>query len=373
MYTVEKAMYENGKTKLLIVDEKYNIHEKALFFSSYLYSQGYSVNTIDGYIRDLKNFINYLEMKGWLIEEIRPLQIAAYMDYLQGYEQTGVISLNEEKRSAVTINRTLASLASFYKCLENADAVNKSPFVYHEGVRPHGMYKEFLSYAKSNKVAYRNLKSRKNKRVKQEGFINRSSNRLFKDEIKLFREGLVGYRNVLIFDVLYETGMRIGELLGLQINDYTEVNIDSDFGYIRIMATEDNDDGNRQQKTGNRTIPVTMQLLARIDEYVLEHRPYIENQQYIFVSHKGKDKGRALTRDAIEKVFQKCSIKTKVKCTPHTLRHTHITELNESGFDSLLMKARAGHKSIYTTQRYTHPSLESQAKAYKKYISRQCD
>lgn len=368
---VVKATYESGRSKYVLLDDNFDIHEEALFFSNYLYSQGYSINTIEGYLRDIKKYLEYIKEKDINLDEVKPIHISQFIDFLKGFEQEGVINLDMEvKRSAATINRKLAAVSTFYCCLESSKVIYDSPFKYFEVYGKRGYYKSFLNYTQSSKIKTRNIgirnKTTSSKYIRN--YKNRMEKRVFPDEIKSFIEGLDTFRDKLIFEILYETGMRIGELLSLKINAISEIDPFERFGNIYIIYDEDNDDQSRQQKSGSRTIPVTMKLITMIDDYITSDRPYVENQEYVFVSHAGKTKGLPINRRTIEKVFTVCSAKTYIKCTPHMLRHTHLTELSENGFDDLFIKARAGHRSIYSTQKYTHLSLEAQTKAYKRFI-----
>lgn len=365
---LEKALYETGiegkyKTKYLLVDDEFNVQRECLFFTNWLEANGYSPNTIEGYLRDMKSFFNYLEYKGLRLNEIEPIHIVSYIDYLKGYKDGNIIYLSESEtlrqRSASTVNRMLSTVSVFYKCLETADMTDSSPFVYMDGVRPTGIYKSFLSYTQNGR------KTRK-KFAKVKEYKNFSVNRLFKNEVEQFLQGMTSYRNKLIVKIFYETGIRLGELLGLQVDDYSEIDSTSNFGYIYIID-RDSDDMDRRQKTGSRTIPVTMELLCEIDEYVTEVRPYVEGSIILFVAEKGKNKGLKLTRDGVEYIFVKCSNKTGIKCYPHLLRHTHLTELAEAGFDELFIQLRAGHSSSSSTVKYKHLSLESQTQAFMRF------
>lgn len=364
---LEKALYKADKkgmykVRYLLVDDKFNVQEEALFFDNWLEANGYSPNTIEGYLRDLKAFFNFLEYKGLRLNEIKPLHVVAFLDYLKGYKDKDIIDISEEnkRRSGATVNRMLAAVSSFYKCLETADITEKSPFVYLDGVRPTGMYKSFLSYTQNGRKTNKKF-------VKSRDYKNFSAERLFPNEVAQFTEGMASFRNKLMVDILYETGIRIGELLGLQIDDYSDIDSTKKFGYIYIVD-RDNEDKDRRQKTGSRTLAVTMNLLYKIDEYIIQHRPYIEGSNLIFVSEKGKNKGLKLTRNGIEDIFKKCTIKTGIRCHPHLLRHTHFTELAEAGFDELFIQIRAGHSNASSTSKYKHPSLQVQSQAFMRFI-----
>ena len=371
---LKQARYENGKSKWVVVNDDYTLHPEALYFSNQLYAGGYSVNTIEGYLRNVKVFLEYLCIKDILLIEVKPIHVAQFIEYLKGYEQEGIINIDNDSRiKNATINRILAALATFYRVLERGEKALKSPFAYSYGMSFGVLYKSFLSYTQAgNKVKKRDLRVHTRKETQNiariQKYENESVKRLFPHEIKRFLSGLTGYRDRLMFEILYETGMRIGELLGLKLNDYSEPGPDDVFGYIYIIPTDGNDDGDRQQKSGYRQIVVTANLLSMINTYVTEHRPYIEEEQYIFVTDSRNHKGVAVSRRSIEKIFSECSDKTNIKCTPHLLRHTHLTELAEAGFDQLFIKERAGHKSIYSTERYTHLSIKAQTDAYQRYL-----
>jgi|GEM_PF-1978061 len=374
MYKLVTASYDNEPDQYLIVDDNYEIHEKTLYFSNWLRSKGYALNTQSGYLRDLTIYLNYIDERDINLEEVTPLHITGYVSFLRGLAVTAPKAEKKDKilkfkgvdendqrttREGTTINRMLASVSSFYKCLEVCEMTEKSPFVMLDGVRPNGIYKAFLSYTKNR------VKTAKSYHKVKDKYINRSIERLFSDEIETFYQGLVGLRNQLIFDILYGTGMRIGELQSLHVSDYT-IGWRGEFGLIHLVD-RDETDPSRMLKTGPRDIPVTNELLFKIEEYITEVRPYIEGVEYLFVAESGITKGKALSRSSIEKLFKTCSEKTGIRCHPHLLRHTHCTELKEAGFDLLHIGTRVGHKSMYTTQKYSHPSLVSQAETYMRF------
>ena len=87
------------------------------------------------------------------------------------------------------------------------------------------------------------------------------------------------------------------------------------------------------------------------------------------MNHRGSTEGIYMTRRPAEKIFERISEKTKIKCTPHMLRHTHGTELTEAGYNQLYVSHRLGHASIVTTSKYVHLSLAAQTEAYNRFIT----
>src|SRR5699024_10991863 len=123
-------------------------------------------------------------------------------------------------------------------------------------------------------------------------------------------------------------------------------------------------------KTNERKIPVSMDLIYAIEDYVINVRPFKEAIETIFVNHAYATKGNFMTRSAVEKIFSKLSKEVDIKCTPHMLRHTHGTELRESGYNQIYISNRLGHSSIESTNKYMHISFEAQAEAYERFMTK---
>jgi len=100
-------------------------------------------------------------------------------------------------------------------------------------------------------------------------------------------------------------------------------------------------------------------------------RPYnneVENGDYIFLSNSSN--ARPLTRARVEEIFRNISNISKIKVTPHYLRHTHITELIEAGFDTAFVQKRVGHSCVASTEKYVHLNLNAQKEAYIRFYKR---
>lgn len=364
IYSIQTARKKNGLEKYVVVDNNYKIFRPLLMHSNRLYAS-HRINTTYNYLSKIVRFLNYLNEKDMEFDEVTESTIVGYINYLQGY-QDEVIFL-DNTLSGSTINGHLTAIAGFYETLEGHSVINdiESPFIYKEGFRPSSMNKEFLHHAKKYKrtVKKRNVKA--NSRSKNR---NNSRGRKTRKEIDTFRSFITNERDLLMFDLMYNTGMRIGEVLNLQIYDYSSPGPDG-WGTIDVVDREVGEYGsinvakNRQTKTGGRTIVVYNELLERIDEYLTITRPYVEDEIFLFVSEKGINKGRPFTKENIEKKFRDISEQSEIKITPHNLRHTHITELTEAGYDPLYISLRAGHSNIESTATYQHPSIDSQAMA----------
>jgi len=357
---IEKALYENGSKRLYLVNDQYDLVEEALLFTNFLYSKGYSLNTIQTYLYDLKLFFEYLQFKSLDYKAIRPIHISQYQDYLVGHGDGNTINLEVvPKRSPETVNRKLAAVASFYKYHERVMKTLTSPFLKGFVRRPEGMYKSRLHHLGGNSRVEKSLFTMKIRK--------KLLKRLFPEEYNAFYASMESFRDKVIFKLLLMTGCRIGELLGLRVEDYSEPYSEEELGEIYVVIRGDNR-ADQQQKTGERVVHVPMDLILEIDEYVIQHRPYVEGVDHLFVANKGRYKGQSLTRGAVEKVFREVSKKTGIRCNPHMLRHTHLTELTEFGYDPKYLIARSGHASINSAQPYIHLSVKHQREAYNRYL-----
>lgn len=371
MFKKISAKYENGTEKYVVVDGQYNIYEPTLIFIDVLYG-GYKLNTRTSYIDRVVRYLNFLCEKNMTYDEVTPSFISKYINYLQGYEIEGVLPL-ERKLLGSSVNTNLAAIAKFYDTLAQRELLEAgSPFEYVDGFNPSIIYREFLYHAKLNKGKVR----RRRQRVKNYSKGLSRERRKTIEEIEAFKKHLPSKRDILICDILYETGMRISDLLNLNISDYSEPGNDG-FGCINIVEREDNDypsltiAESRQVKTGSRKVDVHNGIIKRLDEYITTYRPYnpgVQGEEFIFVSNK-RD-ARPISRQAIEKVFVGTSKKSGVKITPHDLRHTHITELTEAGYDNAFIMSRIGHSNPSSLKRYQHPGQIAQREAYIRFYKK---
>ena len=192
------------------------------------------------------------------------------------------------------------------------------------------------------------------------------------DQIKLiWSEESILKRNLLLFRLLFESGFRVGELLHLRCDDFDYPDPFEKVGNIYLIERGEEDNESRQLKTGERVVTVSSDLLKEMDEYLLYYRPQLEQVDYLFVSHSTSNKGSHLSYSAVQRIFKKIANDISVErfnITPHALRHTHASNLSDTGVDVNVIKARLGHMSIETTSQYITPSIETMKKSYESYL-----
>ena len=169
------------------------------------------------------------------------------------------------------------------------------------------------------------------------------------EDIK-FENDFEGRRNLLIIEMLYSTGMRRAELVGLKESD---INFHS--STIKVLG----------KRNKERLIPLTSGLKTLIKEYAEVRKRTIETKNnFLFVTKKGNQINPsavyAAVRDALEKVT------TLKKKSPHVLRHTFATHLLNNGANLNAIKELLGHASLAATQVYTHNTIEKLKSVYSK-------
>lgn len=357
---------EKTLSSVVLVDTDMRIISEVLDFTNTLSLQGKSINTIENYVRDLKVFYEWLEREGLKFYEVKPSFIPNFIEYID-------MKSNKGRVSPATLNRYLATLSSFYRHFEVVGGfVEESPLIKVKGYTSSNN-RGYLRHVTKNwdDAFYSYFKRKQRKKSDRKRLYPNTVQKYYQtiENVWAEDESLV-FRNKLIFRVLYETGMRVSELLHLRINDFDYPDPTEKTGNIYLIERNEKD-GQRQLKSGERTIPVSASLLQKMDEYVLYHRPHSEEVEYVFVSHSRANLGEALSRTSVEDMLHKVRKESGIdyfRLTPHSLRHTHASELQDIGVDVNIIKERLGHKSIETTSKYAKPSVETLAKAHERYL-----
>ena len=157
-------------------------------------------------------------------------------------------------------------------------------------------------------------------------------------------------RNLLILEMLYATGLRVGELVSIKISD-----IDRNNNLIKVMGK-----GSKERYVFYGSYAADI-----LDLYLSDGRKKIlknKNSDYLFINKNGGMLSTRYVRKIIDDVVLKCEINYHI--SPHTLRHTFATDLLNNGADLMSVKELLGHSTIDTTSIYTHVSNEQIKKIY---------
>ncbi len=282
-------------------------------FLDYLYlEKNYSKHTITSYKNDLASFLDYLknEFNDSNIQNVHYSQIRSW-----------IVSLVENSLSNNSINRKVSSLKSFYKFLIKTKTIDVNPLQKH----------------KSLKVP---------KRVNVPFNQKEITDVLFSFEGK---NDFVSLRNKLIIELFYATGIRRSELIDLKISD-----IDLKQNTVKVLG----------KRNKQRYVPLLKIIQKTVNEY-LEQRKLINSEnEYLFITEKGNKIYGTLVYRLINDYFS--AVSTKVKRSPHVLRHAFATHLLNEGADLNAVKELLGHASLASTQVYTNSSLKELKNVYNR-------
>lgn len=263
--------------------------------------------------------------------DLNQLQDFIQRNYPENYIQTAdhslirawIVQLVEAGIEPASVNRKIATLRSFYKYLLRQELIEKDPM-----------------------MKIRVLKTKK----KLPSFIKESEmSKLLDKPLQPFENNLKGYRNRLILEMFYATGMRLSELLQLKENNVDLVN-----QTVKVLG----------KRNKERVIPFGASIVSIIKAYRVERDKMLEKKDhgFFFVTDKGE---RCYPRMIYKLVKKYLDENTSVdKRSPHVLRHTFATHLLNKGAEINAVKDLLGHSSLAATQVYTHNSMEKLKKVF---------
>ena len=271
-----------------------------------------SLNTISSYLRDVSQFEDYLaDSEDTDLKHVKPEMLRSYMVRMTG---TG--------KSAASITRFVASVKSFYNYMVSSGQIKASPAKGITAARAERKYPEILT----NK------------------------------EVELFLEqpqcvDAKGYRDHAMLELLYATGIRVSELISLDLED---LNLAA--GFIRC-----------ESKGKERIIPLYHTAVKALQDYIRDIRPQIiadSEEKALFVNMNGERMSRQGFWKIIKYYQEKAQIEKDI--TPHTLRHSFAVHLLENGADLRSIQEMLGHADISSTQIYTHVVKKQLKDIYNK-------
>ncbi|AEE91358.1 Tyrosine recombinase XerC [Tepidanaerobacter acetatoxydans Re1] len=273
-----------------------------------------SQNTIKAYSEDLSQFLEYLKQK----KLSEPILVNATHLHIRGF----LAYLQEKKISKRTAARKLSALRSFYK------------YLVVEGFVQENIAKSISTPKTSKKLPLF----------------------LYPGEIEVLlsapKNDVLGIRDKAIMELLYATGMRVGELVLLKTSD---INFGSN--YIIVFGK-----GSKE-----RVVFFGQKAEESLEKYLKESRPFLTkdiNCDSLFLNKNGTAISARSIRRIIDKYVKIATLNSEV--SPHTLRHTFATHMLNNGADLKTVQELLGHSSLSTTQIYTHVTKERLKEVYDK-------
>jgi integrase/recombinase XerD len=271
-----------------------------------------SVNTLSSYVRDVNQFRDWLLGQG--VTDLRKVKKELISRYME--------NLNSRGKSPATITRSAASLKSFYGYMTGNGFMKTNPAKGVASAKVERKYPEVLT---SREVE------------------------LFLEQPKCVDEK--GYRDHAMLELLYATGIRVSELIGLNVDD---VNLAA--GFIRCSS-----------RGKERIIPLYQAAVKALQDYVRDIRPRLiasVDETALFVNMSGERMSRQGFWKIIKYYQERADINKDI--TPHMLRHSFAVHLLENGADLRSIQEMLGHADISSTQIYTHVIKKQLKDVYNK-------
>jgi len=279
------------------------------FIDTIWMERGLSENTLSAYRTDLKNFVIWLMLTS--VKTVDESVIEANREIITNY----LSDLESRQISPRSRARLLSSLRLFYAYLLREKKIEVDPVA-------------LIDAPKSGRSLPKTLTEK-----------DVESLLMAPDTLTL-----LGLRDRVLFEVLYATGLRVSELVGLQL---TEINLQQ--GVLRVTGK-----GNKE-----RLVPLGEEALSWIEKYLLSARTDLlkgKISDALFVTNRGT----AMTRQAFWYLIKRYAFQAEISSTisPHTLRHAFATHLLNHGADLRVVQMLLGHSNLSTTQIYTHVAKE---------------
>jgi integrase/recombinase XerC len=273
----------------------------------------YSPHTVRSYTNDLDQFILFLSNQGFTgnLEDVSSADIRLW-----------VVELFREKRSASSVHRKISCLRVFYRYLRKQEIIRKDPL--DKVVLPKRK-KVLPSFVEENAIG-----------------------KLLDGEIG---EGFPAIRDRSILEMLYLTGMRRAELIGLRLGD-----VDLGEGTIRVTG----------KRNKQRIIPIVIPFRRHLEDYINIRYDVAGNSAdgWFFVTDKGNKLYDKFVYNIVNRHLS--MVTTIEKKSPHVLRHTFATHMLNRGADLNSIKELLGHANLSATQIYTHNTFEKLKELYAK-------
>lgn len=287
-------------------------------FMNYLaVERGLAANTLEAYGRDLTRYADFLDKQG--VSGIDAITPAHVVDFLGALRKEGLAPRSQ--------TRSLVAVRTFHKFLVAEKISNLNPAARIESMRLTQALPQVLS--------------------------PREVERLLAAPCEA---DAIGARDRAMLELLYATGLRVSELVGLKLGDVQAL-----VGCVRTLGK-----GRKE-----RVVPVGETALAELDVYLQGARALLEKKSgspYLFLNRSGQ----GLTRQGFWKIIKRRALQAGIRknITPHTLRHSFATHLLENGADLRAVQAMLGHADISTTQIYTQVTRERLRRLHEQFHPR---
>ena len=271
-----------------------------------------SSHTITAYRKDIHDFEAYC---------VQSYQLCTLTDVRYHMVRDFIVSLSKKGLSFRSINRKCAALNSFYAYLLTIGQVASHPLEQHKSLKAKKAFIVPFEIREVEKVL-----------------------------LTIDKSTFSGLRDALVIELLYTTGMRQSELIGLKITD-----VDWAQQQLRVLG----------KRNKERLVPVLASVLETLKTYCIQRNAITEatTHNLLLVTNKGKKTYPTFVYRLIKSYFR--GVSSKIRTSPHVLRHSFATHMLDAGADINVVKEILGHESLAATQEYTKIQLPKVQDAYR--------
>ena len=281
-------------------------------FIAYLQAEKrFSVLTVEAYRRDMDQFVAFLK-SDYETDDLTQVKTTMVKSY--------IVKMKEDGLANRSINRKISTLRTFYKYCLRENLITKSPMTGIKALKQPKALVKFVTETDINKVSF------------GEG------------------EDFATCRDRLLFELLYQTGMRQAELRGLKDGDVDKISMQ-----IKIHGKRNKD----------RFVPLSSQMIKLIVQYqALRDATFTEKAERLLLNDRGGEMTPSFVYNKVHHLLDGVtSLKQK---SPHVLRHTFATHLLDEGASLVAIQKLLGHQDLATTQIYAHNTIEQLKKIHKQ-------
>jgi integrase/recombinase XerC len=271
----------------------------------------FSSLTVEAYRRDMNQFVDFMR-NAFEMDDLTQVKTTMVKSY--------VVHLKDEGLVNRSINRKISTLRTFYKYCLRENLVEKSPMIGIKALKLPKTLVKFVTETDINKVS-------------------------FGDEADF-----ATVRDRLLFEMLYQTGMRQAELRGLTDGDVDKMDMQ-----LKIHGKRNKD----------RLVPLSKEMIALIDQYqAMRDATFTNKAERLLLNDKGEEMTPSFVYNKVHHMLE--GVTTLKQKSPHVLRHTFATHLLDEGASLVAIQKLLGHEDLATTQIYAHNTIEQLKKIHKQ-------
>ena len=271
----------------------------------------FSPLTVEAYRRDMNQFVDFMR-NAFEMDDLTQVKTTMVKSY--------VVHLKDEGLVNRSINRKISTLRTFYKYCLRENLVEKSPMIGIKALKLPKTLVKFVTETDINKVS-------------------------FGDEADF-----ATVRDRLLFEMLYQTGMRQAELRGLTDGDVDKMDMQ-----LKIHGKRNKD----------RLVPLSKEMIALIDQYqAMRDATFTNKAERLLLNDKGEEMTPSFVYNKVHHMLE--GVTTLKQKSPHVLRHTFATHLLDEGASLVAIQKLLGHEDLATTQIYAHNTIEQLKKIHKQ-------